>query len=100
MRTIDLGKLSIALSNAAPHHGMSVMERDIDPYLLERIIMPYLYGQRILLADLDFTEFGAEEIDDALETISEVSGSANRTITMANAFKSIKPSAVKHKSFC
>jgi phosphosulfolactate phosphohydrolase-like enzyme len=73
---------------------------EIDPYLLRYVVSPYLHGKEVFIADLDFTEFSLDDIITAGEIISKLTESSGKIVQIAAEFRSMAPSAVKHKSFC
>ena len=100
MRKINTAALAAALSNAAPVDNPAAIEERINPYLLEKVIMPFLCGKDIMLADIDFSEFDPEDVDDAKDVLDDEYDSVNGAIRIAHTFRSIEPLAVKIKSFC
>jgi hypothetical protein len=100
MMTIDLAKLAGALSKAEPEMNSSITERDINPYLLEHVILPYLSGRNVMINDLDFLRFTTVDIDTAKDEIHDAAQTARQSLSLAQMFRQIHPSTGKTKSFC
>lgn len=100
MRTIDTKKLSAALSRAEPSDRISDKEEQIHPYLLKHVIKPFLCGKSVMLADIDFSEFEPHDVGITSEAVGELSEIAHKSICMIATVRSIKPAAVKSKSYC
>ncbi len=100
MRTLDTAKLAAALSNAAPSDDLLLTNRGINNTLLETVILPFLCGKPVHLSSLNFALFSSEDIADAREAVSDVSGKMQKVFHFADTFRRIKPTTIKTKSFC
>jgi hypothetical protein len=75
-------------------------QRDINPYLMEHVIFPYLCGDTVRLSTLDYSMFTTDDIVIAHREINAVAHHANNTNKFAKGFRKVTPTTGKLKVFC
>lgn len=100
MTTVDMARLTKSLRQIKEEPDGDITQRDINPYLLERVILPFLCGVNVSLDSLDFSAFTTDDIIDASREIDEVENGASRVGGVAQFFMKAPPTAQKTKAFC
>ena len=95
---LDLKLLAIRFSQAkdeppAPAEG-------VNPYLLEKILLPYMNGESILLRDIDYSAFDVEDIEPLAEYHDELAQAGYTLEKLAKPVHNLPPYAKKPRTFC
>ena len=95
---IDLPKLLKGLE-ALPHMPVPEPE-NISPYVLTHILAPLKNDDCIHFADLDFSAFTEEDLDDLRDALSVVEDRQYRLNRLCGAFCHSEPKAASQRKFC
>ena len=95
---LDLKLLAIRFSQAkdeppAPAEG-------VNPYLLEKILLPYMNGESILLRDIDYSAFDVEDIEPLAEYHDELAQAGYKLEQLTKTVQNLPPIAKKSRTFC
>jgi hypothetical protein len=101
MKTLDLLRLTQTLRLAEPNQsGGGLDQLDLNPYLLENVVVPFLRGVNCLLNELDYTMFTTDDITVAYRELDAVSHRNRGINILAAGFRKTAPAAEKSKAFC
>lgn len=73
---------------------------DVSPYLLEHVLVPYLCGEEIKIASIDFAAFSPQEMGGFLDYVHQLAGENNKTSGLWESLQQHKPKAGRTPSFC
>ena len=95
---LDLKLLALRFSQAkdeppAPAEG-------VNPYLLEKILLPYMNGESILLRDIDYSAFDVEDIEPLAEYHDELAQAGYKLEQLTKTVQNLPPAAKKSRAFC
>jgi len=95
---LDLKLLSMRFSQTkdeppAPTEG-------VNPYLLEKILLPCMNGESILLRDIDYSAFDVEDIEPLAEYHDELAQAGYKLEQLAKTVQNLPPAAKKSRTFC
>ena len=95
---LDLKLLSMRFSQTkdeppAPTEG-------VNPYLLEKILLPRMNGESILLRDIDYSAFDVEDIEPLAEYHDELAQARYKLERLTKTVRNLPPAAKKSRAFC
>ena len=95
---LDLKLLSMRFSQTkdeppAPTEG-------VNPYLLEKILLPCMNGESILLRDIDYSAFDVEDIKPLAEYHDELAQARYKLEQLTKTVRNLPPAAKKSRVFC
>lgn len=95
---LDLKLLSMRFSQAeeeppAPTDG-------VNPYLLEKILLPCMNGEEVLLQDIDYEAFEVEDIDDLENYYDRLRRAGRQLGQLTKTVWNCPPEAYKARLFC
>lgn len=95
---LDLKLLSMRFSQTkdeppAPTEG-------VNPYLLEKILLPCMNGESILLRDIDYSAFDVEDIEPLAEYHDELAQARYKLEQLTKTVQNLPPAAKKSCTFC
>ena len=95
---LDLKLLSMRFSQTkdeppAPTEG-------VNPYLLEKILLPCMNGESILLRDIDYSAFDVEDIEPLAEYHDELAQARYKLEQLTKTVRNLPPIAKKSHAFC
>ena len=95
---LDLKLLSMRFSQTkdeppAPTEG-------VNPYLLEKILLPCMNGESILLRDIDYSAFDVEDIEPLAEYHDELAQARYKLEQLTKTVQNLPPAAQKSRTFC
>ena len=95
---LDLKLLSMRFSQTkdeppAPTEG-------VNPYLLEKILLPCMNGESILLRDIDYSAFDVEDIEPLAEYHDELAQARYKLEQLTKTVRNLPPEAKKSRTFC
>ena len=95
---LDLKLLSMRFSQTkdeppAPTDG-------VNPYLLEKILLPCMNGESILLRDIDYSAFDVEDIEPLAEYHDELAQARYKLEQLTKTVRNLPPAAKKSRAFC
>lgn len=74
---------------------------EVNDYLLEHFLMPFLRGGQPLVRDIDFSQFTTEDVQDFGKYIESVSATGGKLMHMAQLLSATSPlSLVGQRAFC
>jgi hypothetical protein len=100
MKTLDLSRLVQTLRQVEPDGNGDLNQRNIDPYLIEHVIIPFLCCIDVRLDELDYSMFTTDDITVAIREIDNVSYYAQNAGAFMKGFRSIAPTTSRLKAFC
>lgn len=95
---IDLAIMVQKLNEAV--NESSFVPTVLNEYVLQHIWEPLCQGEEILFAELDFTQFSREDLDDAEDRAYQCTRLNDRIEGLNRHFCLAKPVGVSHRSFC
>lgn len=95
---LDLTLLSMRFSQAKEEP--SVPTDGVNPYLLEKILLPCMNGESVLLRDIDYEAFEVEDIDSLEDYYDELSRAGSQLGQLAETVRKCPPEARKVRLFC
>lgn len=95
---LDLKLLSMRFSQAKDEPP--VPTDGVDPYLLEKVLRPCMDGADILLRDIDFDAFDAEDVDLLEQYYDKLSRAAGKLRQLTETVRKLPPQAHKARMFC
>ena len=95
---IDLSKLLKGLE-ALPHTPPPKPKK-VSPYVLTHILKPLKTDNYVSFADLDFSAFTEEDLDDLRDALSVVEDRQYRLNRLCSAFCHSEPKAASQRKFC
>lgn len=95
---LDLKLLSMRFSQTkdeppAPTEG-------VNPYLLEKILLPCMNGESILLRDIDYSAFDVEDIEPLAEYHDELARARYKLEQLTKTVQNLPPAVKKSRAFC
>mgnify|MGYP004485038671 FL=1 len=98
MLKIDLSNLLKGLE-ALPHTA-APKPKKVSPYVLAHILKPLKTDDFVSFADLDFSAFTEEDLDDLRDALSVVEDRQYRLNRLCSAFCHSEPKAASQRKFC
>ena len=95
---LDLKLLSMRFSQKKEEPPVS--QEGLNPYLLEKILMPALDGTDIYLRDIDFTAFNAEDVSELEDYYSQLYEAGWSLEQFVQTVAQTQPVASRIRSFC
>ena len=94
---LDLKKFRLLLAQAG---GQTKPDVDVNPYLLDHVLMPALNGDNVRIGDIDFNRFDAEDIETLAEYYDCLSQTQRDAARLGTTVGEIPPTACKVRAFC
>ena len=98
MLKIDLSNLLKGLE-ALPHTA-APKPKKVSPYVLAHILKPLKTDDFVSFADLDFSAFTEEDLDDLRDALSVVEDRQYRLNRLCGTFCNSEPKAAAQRKFC
>lgn len=98
MSSIDLMQMVKKLRTAEEEQTFT--PPPISPYVRQHIYEPLLRGEQVLFADLDFTAFTDDNLDELEQHISLLIQNTSRLETLNEVFCRRDPASVARRAFC
>lgn len=95
---LDLKDLCKRLALAGEEETVSTKE--INKYLLEQVLLPMMRHETVLLRDVDFSRFEAEDISSLNEYYEALEVEGRGLTQFVGALASAEPAACKARRFC
>ena len=95
---MDLKCLCGQLSKAKEEEAVSTV--NCNPYLLERVLRPLMRQERVLLKDVDFGQFDAEDIQEVAGYYESLEMEGRKLMQLVGAVANLEPAACKTRRFC
>lgn len=95
---LDLKLLSMRFSQMKNEPPVST--GGVNPYLLEKILLPCMNGDTILLRDIDYDAFDVEDIEMLAEYHDELANACYRLGQLTNTVQNLPPEPQKARMFC
>lgn len=95
---LDLTLLSMRFSQTEDEPPVST--DGINPYLLEKILLPCMNGESVLLRNIDYEAFEVEDIDSLEDYYDELSRAGSQLGQVTEAVRKYPPEARKIRLFC
>ena len=95
---LDLKLLSMRFSQKKEEPPVS--QEGLDPYLLEKILMPALDGTDIYLRDIDFTAFDVEDVSKLEDYYNRLYEAGQGLDQFVQTVAQTQPVASRIRSFC
>lgn len=95
---MDLKNLCGRLASADEEE--SVSSKDCNPYLLEKVLRPLMRDETVLLKDIDFSQFDAEDIHTLNGYYQSLEMQGQRLMGLVGTVAAIEPAARKVRQFC
>jgi len=95
---LDLKLLSMRFSQAKDEPP--VPTEGVNPYLLEKILIPSLNGETVCLRDIDYEAFDEEDVEPLEEYYEALSKAAGKLAQFTETVRNIPPAAPKARGFC
>lgn len=95
---LDLTLLSMRFSQTEDEPPVST--DGINPYLLEKILLPCMNGESVLLRNIDYEAFEVEDIDSLEDYYDELSRAGSQLGQVTEAVRKCPPEARKVRLFC
>lgn len=95
---MDLKNLCGLLASAGEEE--SVSSKDCNPYLLEKVLRPLMRAEAVLLKDIDFSQFDAEDIHTLKSYYYSLEMQGQRLMGLVGTVAAIEPAARKVRQFC
>ena len=94
---LDLRKFCLLLSQAGEQTEPDV---DVNPYLLDHVLMPTLNGDIVRIGDIDFSRFDEEDIESLAEYYDCLCRTQRNAARLREKVGEIPPTACKARAFC
>lgn len=78
----------------------AVSTANCNPYLLERVLRPLMRQERVLLKDVDFGQFDAEDIQEMAGYYESLEMEGWKLMQLVGAVANLEPAACKTRRFC
>lgn len=95
---LDLTLLSMRFSQAKDEPP--VPTDGVNPYLLEKILLPCMNGESVLLWDIDYEAFEVEDVDELEKYYDKLSRAGNQLGQLMETVRKCPPEARKIRLFC
>ena len=95
---MDLKCLCGQLSKAKEEEAVSTA--NCNPYLLERVLRPLMRQERVLLKDVDFGQFDAEDIQEIRGYYESLEMQGRKLMELVGVMANMEPVACKTRRFC
>ena len=95
---MDLKCLCKQLVQAKEEEAVSTL--NCNPYLLERVLRPLMRQERVLLKDVDFGQFDAEDIQEIAGYYESLEMEGRKLMQLVGAVANLEPAACKTRRFC
>lgn len=73
---------------------------EVNKYLLENYLEPFLRGNVPGVGDLDYSRFTVEDVQDFSQYLNFASKNSNKLLAFCNAFDTAEPLALVQRAFC
>ena len=95
---LDLELLFTNLSRTEEYTGIP---RDgVNDYLIDEILLPCMNGERILLKDIDFSAFDAEDVEELERFYDRMTALVHQLEKVVMAMRIVDPVAASSRRFC
>ena len=95
---MDLKCLCGQLSKAKEEEAVSTA--NCNPYLLERVLRPLMLQETVLLKDVDFGQFDAEDIQEIRGYYESLEMQGRELMEFVGVMANMEPVACKARRFC
>ncbi len=95
---LDLKLLSMRFSQMKNEPPVST--GGVNPYLLEKILLPCMNGGTVYLRDIDYHAFDMEDIDLLEKYYNDLSRAGGRLQQLTDTVRNVLPEARKGRIFC
>jgi hypothetical protein len=95
---LDLNLLSMRFSQA--ENEPPVPTDGVNEYLLEKILLPCMNGDTILLRDIDYDAFDVEDIETLAEYHDALAHAGYRLGQLTDTVQNLPPESKKARIFC
>lgn len=95
---LDLKLLSMRFSQAKDE--LPVPTDGVNPYLLEKILLPCMNGGSVLLRDIDCDAFEVEDVDELEKYYDKLSRAGSQLGQLTETVRNCPPEARKVRLFC
>ena len=95
---MDLKCLCRQLAKAKEKEAVSTA--NCNPYLLERVLRPLMWQETVLLKDVDFGQFDAEDIQEVAGYYESLEMEGRKLMQLVGAVANLEPAACKTRRFC
>lgn len=95
---MDLKCLCGQLSKAKEEEAVSTA--NCNPYLLERVLRPLMLQETVLLKDVDFGQFDAEDIQEIAGYYESLEMQGRKLMELVGVMANMEPVACKTRRFC
>lgn len=95
---LDLKLLSIRFSQMKNEPPVSI--DGVNPYLLEKILLPCMNGEKVHLGDIDYTAFDVEDIEALAEYHDALGRAEYKLKQLVETVDNLPPEASKARMFC
>ena len=95
---LDLKALRTLLKEAPQEE--TVDSSDVNPYLLQKVLMPLLAGTDLRYGDIDYSQFEADDLRQLSHYCDMRGGTLHRLFGLKKQLTEATPCACKHRAFC
>ena len=95
---LDLKVLRTLLKEAPQEE--TVDSSDVNPYLLQKVLMPLLEGTELRYRDIDYSAFEADDLRQLSHYCDMRGGTLHRLLGLKKQLTEAVPCACKHRAFC
>lgn len=95
---LDLKLLSMRFSQTKDEPPAPI--EGVNPYLLEKILLPRMNGESILLRDIDYSAFDVEDIEPLAEYHDELARARYKLEQLTKTVQNLPPAVKKSRAFC
>ena len=95
---LDLKLLSMRFSQMKDEPPVPTI--GVNPYLLEKVLLPCMNGGNVYLRDIDYQAFDAEDIDLLERYYDDLSRAGGRLQQLMETVGNLPPEAHKARLFC
>lgn len=78
----------------------TVSTRNCNPYLLEKVLQPLMREETVLLKDIDFSRFDADDVRDLASYYESLEMQGRTLRQLVGVIANIEPIACKTRRFC
>ena len=72
----------------------------VNPYLLEKILLPCMNNEKVCLRDIDYDAFDMEDVDLLERYYNDLSRAGGKLQQLTETVQNIRPEARKARMFC